>query len=148
MIQDQVDDLIAKGVEAAEKGYFHSAQVFLDQAAEHRNTPELQTYQAYCLARGQGLMHSAAKICHESIKREPHNSLHFLILGRILLMAGEKDKGIRAFRQGLKASPNPKIINELKMLGLRKPAIFKNLKRAHPLNRLIGRVFSSIGIRL
>ncbi|HEY5673850.1 MAG TPA: hypothetical protein VIR78_09105 [Malonomonas sp.] len=147
MIQDQVDDLISKGIEAAEMGYIHSAQAFLDQAAEHRNTPEVLTYQAYCLAKGHGRIHSAAKICQESIQREPHNSLHYLILGRILLMAEEKDKAIGAFRQGLKTSPNQKIIAELKMLGLRKPAVLKSLQRTHPLNRVLGRVFSSIGIR-
>lgn len=147
MSSDQLDELVEKGVEAAEKGYIHSAQVFLGQAAEHRNTPEINSYLAYCQARGQGRIHSAAKMCRESIKREPGKSLHYLILGRILLMAGEKNKAIKAFRRGLKASPNPKIIEELKMLGLRKPSILTNLKRNHPLNRVLGRVFSTIGFR-
>ncbi len=147
MSSEEMDLLTKKGIEAAEKGYIHSAQVFLGQVAEHRNTPELHTYLAYCQAKGQGRMHSAAKVCRESIKREPNNSLHYLILGRILLMAGEKGKAIDAFRQGLKTSPNQKIIDELKRLGLRKPAILKNLKRNHPINRVLGRVFSTIGIR-
>lgn len=147
MSSEELDILTQKGIDAAEKGYFHSAQVFLSQVAEQRNSPELQTYLAYCLAKGQGRMHSAAKICRESIKREPNNSLHYLILGRVLLMAGEKGKAITAFRQGLKTSPNQKIITELKKLGLRKPAILKNLKRNHPLNRVLGRVFSTIGFR-
>jgi uncharacterized protein HemY len=147
MSSEEMDLLTQKGIEAAEKGYFHSAQVFLGQVAEHRNTPELHTYLAYCQAKGQGRMHSAAKVCRESIKREPNNSLHYLILGRILLMAGEKGKAIDAFRQGLKTNPNPKIINELKKLGLRKPAIIKSLKRNHPINRMLGRVFSTIGLR-
>lgn len=147
MSSGEVDDLVRKGIEAAEKGYIHSAQVFLGQAAEHRNTPELHTYLAFCMARGQGRLHSAAKVCRESIKREPGNSLHFLILGRILLMAGEKEKAIDSFRQGLKTSPNPRIIEELKKLGLRKPAIIKSLARNHPLNRMLGKVFSTLGVR-
>ena len=147
MSSEEMDILTHKGIEAAEKGYIHSAQVFLGQVAEHRNTPELNTYLAYCLAKGQGRMHSAAKTCRESIKREPNNSLHYLILGRVLLMAGEKGRAIDAFRQGLKTSPNPKIIQELKKLGLRKPAVIKSLKRNHPINRMLGRVFSTIGFR-
>lgn len=147
MMQSQVDDLIAKGIDAAERGHIHSAQIFLEQAAEQRDTPVIRSYQAYCLAKEQGRVHTAVKICQESIRREPHNSLHFLILGRILLLAQRKSKAISTFRQGLQASPNPKIIAELKMLGLRKPAILKNLQRNHPLNRVLGRVFSSIGIR-
>ena len=147
MSPDQIDELLKKGIEAAEKGYIHSAQVFLGQVAEHRKTPEVKSYLAYCLAKGQGRMHSAAKICRESIKREPNNSLHYLILGRILLMSGEKSKAIESFRHGLKNGPNPKVIEELKKLGLRKPAILKSLKRNHPVNRALGRLFSTIGLR-
>jgi len=147
MSPNEVDDLVHKGIEAAEKGYIHSAQVFLGQAAEHRNTPELHTYLAFCAARGQGRLHSAAKVCRESIKREPNNSLHYLILGRILLMAGEKGKAIDAFRQGLKTSPNPRIIDELKKLGLRKASVIKSLTRNHPLNRMLGKMFNTFGVR-
>ncbi len=147
MSEEQIDELVQKGIEAAEKGYIHSAQVFLGQAAEQRNTPELHTYLAYCLARGQGRVSGAAKICRESIKREPNNSLHYLILGRICLMSGDKGNAIDAFRQGLKANPNPKIIAELKKLGLRKPAVIKSLKRNHPINRMLGKLFSLFGLR-
>ena len=70
-----------------------------------------------------------------------------IILGRILLMAKEKTRAIKTFRSGLRASPNQKIISELKLLGLRKPAVLKNLNRRHPLNLVLGRIFSGIGIR-
>ncbi len=147
MSPDQLDDLLQKGIEAAEKGYIHSAQVFLGQVTEHRDTPELHSYLAYCLAKGQGRMHSAAEACRESIKREPNNSLHYLILGRILLMSGDKRKTIETFRQGLKIGPNPLIITELKKLGLRRPAILKSLKRDHPFNRVLGKLLGSVGLR-
>jgi tetratricopeptide (TPR) repeat protein len=147
MSQNQIDDLMHKGIEAAEKGYFYSAQIFLDQVVEHRNTPEIHSYLAYCQAKSEGRIHSAAKICKESIKREPNNSLHYLILGRILLLSGNRGKAIDAFRQGLRSSPNPKIINELKKLGLRKPAVLKNLNRNHPINRTLGKIFNIIGFR-
>ena len=147
MSHEEIDSTLEKAIAAAEKGYIHSAQMLLNQAAEHRNTPELHTYLAYCLAKEEGRMSAAVKTCRESIKREPGNSLHYLILGRVLLMAGEKDKAVKSFRQGLKTSPNPKIIAELKKLGLRKPTVLKNLTRGHPLNRVLGRVFSTIGFR-
>jgi len=62
-------------------------------------------------------------------------------------MAGEKGRAIDSFRQGLRADPNPKIIEELKKLGLRKPAVLKSLKRNHPINRALGRLFSAVGLR-
>ncbi|MCP4199604.1 MAG: tetratricopeptide repeat protein [Proteobacteria bacterium] len=147
MSPEQIDELIEKGIEAAEKGYFHSAQVFLGQAAEHRSSPQLNTYLAFCMAKGQGRTAAAAKICRESIKREPKNPLHFLILGRILLLSGNKGKAIDTMRRGLKSSQDQRIIDELKKLGLRKPAVIKNLKRNHILNRICGKIFSIFGLR-
>lgn len=147
MSSEEIDKVIAQGIAAAEKGYIPSAQMLLGQAIKERNTPELHTYLAFCQAKGEGRLSAAIQTCRESIRREPNNSLHFLMLGRILLLAGEKDKAVKAFRQGLKTSPNPKIITELKTLGLRKPTIFKNLERSHPLNRYVGRLFSALGVR-
>lgn len=147
MHAEELDELLLKGIEAAEKGYIHSAQVFIGQVIDHRKTPEAKSYQAYCLAKGQGRLSAAIKICRESIKREPENSLHYLILGRILLLAGEKRKAINAFRKGLKIEPNPKIVEELKRLGLRRPAVIKSLDRNHPLNRILGKTLSRLGLR-
>ena len=147
MDHTQIDDSTLKGIAAAEEGDFSTAMIFLGRAAKFRNTPELHSYLAYCLAKEEGRIHSAAKVCRESIKRQPENSLHYLLLGRILLMAEEKTRAIKTFRSGLRASPNPKIISELKRLGLRKPAVLKNLNRSHPLNLVLGRIFSGIGIR-
>ena len=147
MTQEDIDETIRKGIASAERGDFHTAQILLNDASAQRNTPELHSYLAYCLANTEDRMSAAAKTCRESIKREPANSLHYLILGRILLLAGQKDRAVKTFRQGLKTSPNPKIMAELKQLGLRKPPIFQSLGRDHFINRMCGRIFSTIGLR-
>ena len=147
MDSEQLDQLLKKGIKAAEKGSITSAQVFLGQVAKQRKTPELQTYLAYCSAKGQGMIQAAINICRESIQRDPGNSLHYLILGRILLLAGEKQPAIESFRQGLRVSKNPLIIDELKKLGIRKPAVLTSLKRNHPLNRILGKFLCAIGYR-
>ncbi len=147
MNQDQLDELLQKGIEAAEKGYIHSAQVFLGQVADQHKTPLIHSYLAYCLAKGQGRMPAAAKICRESIKREPNNSIHYLLLGRILLLTEDKGKAIETFRRGLRAEQNQQIVAELQNLGVRKQAVLKSLKRNHPLNRALGKIFGIIGLR-
>jgi uncharacterized protein HemY len=143
----EIDELVRKGIHAAEAGDIHTAHYFLDQAAKHRNTPELRTYLAFCSARSHGSLQAAARACHDSIQREPGNSLHYLVLGRILVQAGEKNKAIKIFLRGLKAGPNPRIISELKKLGLRQPAVIGKLPRNHPLNRVLGKVLKRVGIR-
>ncbi len=147
MKTDDYQNLLNQGIAAAEQGQFPTAQAYLDQAAAIRRSPEVMSYLAYCLARGQRQLQDALKINREAIDREPGNSLHYLIMGRILLLAGRRDKAIMAFRQGLKASPNPKIINELKKLGLRKPPVFHSLDRGHILNRVSGKLLSRLGLR-
>ena len=144
---EQLDELFTKGRDAAEKGYIHSAQVFLDQVAGQRKDPELQSYLAYCLAKGEGRVQVAAQMCREALERQPHNSLHHLLLGRILMMAGHRDKAIETFRRGLRAQPNPQIMRELKGLGLRKPTVIKALERDHPLNKTLGKMLTRIGLR-
>jgi len=143
----EIDELVRKGIHAAETGDILSAHYFLEQAAQHRNTPELHTYLAFCQARRHGNLPAAARACHQSIQREPGNSLHYLVLGRILVQAGEKNKAITTFLRGLKAGPNPRIISELKKLGLRQPAVIGKLPRNHPLNRVLGKALKRVGIR-
>lgn len=144
---DQTDNLLKKGIEAAEKGYIHSAQVFLGQVVEERNSPELQSYLAYCQAKGQGQMDAAAKICREAIQRDPNNPTHYLILGRILLLSGDKARAIDAFRQGLKSGSDDRIVIEISKLGLRRPPVIRSLQRNHPLNRWLGKLLGRIGLR-
>jgi len=139
--------LLKKGISAAEKGSFETAQVYLDQAAAIRRTPVLISYQAYCLGCGQRRLQAAAKLCNEALKAEVSNPLHYLIMGRILTCSGQKEKAIAAYRQGLKVGPSPAIIRELKQMGMRKPVVFKSLDRDHLLNRTLGKLFSRIGLR-
>ncbi len=139
--------LLNKGIKAAETGQVTTAQAYLEQAANIHQSPEIMSYRAYCLAVGQKQLQAALALNRKALDLEPNNSLHFLIMGRILLFAGRRDKAIKAFRRGLKTSPNPKIIAELKKLGLRKEPVFKNLERNHFLNRYSGKLLSRCGFR-
>ena len=139
--------LLNKGVAAAEAGEFTTAQAYLEQAANIRQSPELLSYLAYCLALGQKQLQKALKLNRQALDQEPSNSLHFLIMGRILLYAGQRKKAIQTFRRGLRTSPNPKIIAELKKLGLRKDPVFKTLERSHILNRYSGKMLARLGLR-
>ena len=147
MESEQLNDLFNKGKEAVEKGYIPSAQVFFSQVAKQNSTPEVRSYLAYCLAKSQSRTQVAAKICTESIRREPDNPTHYLLLGRIHLIAGDKDKAIQVLRQGIKINNDPRILNEINRMGLRKPPVIESLKRNHPLNRFLGKILIRLGLR-
>lgn len=147
MNETEYEALVSRGIATAEAAEFSTAMIYLSQAAEHRKSPAVQSYLAYCLAKEKGQVRAAAKVCQEALSQDRSNSLHYLILGRLLLMTGDRPKAIKTFRFGLKASPNPLIIQELKKLGLRKPAVLQQLKRSNPINLLLGKALSSIGFR-
>ena len=139
--------LLSHGIAAAESGQMTTAQAYLEQAANIHQSPELMSYLAYSLALGQKQLQKALALNRKALDLEPNNSLHFLIMGRILLFAGHREKAIRAFRRGLRTSPNQKIIAELKKLGLRKTPVFESLDRGHFINRFSGKILSRLGIR-
>jgi tetratricopeptide (TPR) repeat protein len=144
---EELNELLNKGREAVEKGYIPSAQVFFSQIAEQHNTPEVRSYLAYCLAKSQGRTQAAAKTCIESIRREPDNPTHYLLLGRIHLLTDDKEKAVQALRQGANINKDQRILNELSKLGMRKAPVIKSLKRNHPVNRILGKIFAQSGLR-
>lgn len=135
------------GIEALEKGYIHSAQVFLHQWADQEDTPESRSYLAYCQAKSKGRVDEAISVCAASLKHEIDNPVLYLLLGRSHLLAGNKQEAIDIFRQGMGFASEPRIINELNRLGLRKPSVFKTLNRNHPANRIAGKLLSRFGWR-
>ncbi|MBW6508617.1 MAG: hypothetical protein K0A94_03630 [Desulfuromonadales bacterium] len=147
MQPNELNDLLNKGREAVEKGYIPSAQVFFSQVAEQHNIPEVRSYLAYCLAKSQGRTQVAAKTCIESIRREPDNPTHYLLLGRIHLLTDDKDKAVQVLRQGAKINKDPRLLNEINKMGLRKPPVMTGLKRNHPLNRFLGKLLARLGLR-
>ena len=144
---DNYDKLLNKGISAAETGSYDEAFIILNQAAEHIQSPTVKSYSAYCQAKSHGSLSAAADTCQKSIAKESHNSVHYLILGRIFLLAGKRGKAIKIFHMGLKVSPNPLIIKELKQLGKRNSPVIKALDRDHSLNHLLGKAFSTVGLR-
>ncbi len=144
---ESYDKLLNDGIKAAEVGSYAEALIVLNQAAEQIPSPIAKSYTAYCQANSDGRLSEAAIVCQESIAKERHNSVHYLILGRIFLLAGNRTKAIRTFRTGLKIDTNPLIIKELRQLGLRKEPIIEALDRGHPLNQFLGKTFAKMGLK-
>jgi tetratricopeptide (TPR) repeat protein len=150
MNTDHFDDILEQVVDAAENGSFQLASTFLSQAGQYVNSPLLQSYRAYCtagLTQDRRQQREAVIACQESIQRDPANSVHYLLQGRVLLLMGDRKNAVRVFKAGLKIAPNPKIIAEVKRIGIRKSEVFEKLDRNHPLNIYLGKLFSRLGLR-
>ena len=147
MYHDEAEQLVAKGLEALTNEHEYLALTCFEQAIRMEWGATACSCLAYCRAKLKGNYAEAILLARKALDAEPGNSLHYLNLGKVLLMAGQVVEGIGMLRQGLRHGENLDIIKELERLGVRKPPIFKNLPRSHPLNRYPGIVLSRLGVR-
>ncbi|MBD1401030.1 tetratricopeptide repeat protein [Pelovirga terrestris] len=150
MDTNNFEDILHQVTESAENGSYQLALTYLSQAGQYSNNPVLQSYRAYCtagLTADRRKLREALRLCQDSMQRESGNSTHYLLQGRILLLMGDRKNAIKVFQSGLKVAPNPKIIAEIKRIGMRKKSVFEKLDRDHPLNLYLGKLFSRLGLR-
>jgi tetratricopeptide (TPR) repeat protein len=147
MQERELNSLIRKGLAEIERGNTMLALIHFEEAAKLDDSPMVRSHLSFCLAKERRQMQKAVSLCNGALQEEPGNPVHYLNLGRIYLLAGQKSRAYQIWRRGLKIGRNPQIAAELKKLGLRKPPVLKSLDRDHPLNRHLGRLLQKIGLR-
>lgn len=147
MLDTDLGHLIRKGAVAIENGNTVLALVHFEDAARLEPTPTVLSYLAFCLASERQQMQKAVTMCAGALKEEPNNPVHYLNLGRIYLVAGQKQRAIQAWRKGLKLGRNPQLLAALKQQGMRRPPVLPSLGREHPLNKYLGILLKKVGMR-
>lgn len=138
MADAEAERLFEKGLEALATGNTLSALSCFEKALQIEDRPEYSSHFAFCAAKERGQVQLAVTLCEKAIVREKENSVHYLNLGRIYLIAGRKADAIRVFRSGLEIEADRDIIEELNRLGTRKPPALPFLKRSNPINKYLG----------
>lgn len=147
MAGTNVEQLIAKGIRAANSGKTALALECFEEAVKLRSTPANWSYLAFCLAKERRQFDHAVQLCQEAIRKDPHSSDHYLNLGRVHLLSGRTNEAIHVFRQGLLYGANAHIEAELRKIGLRKPPVVSFLKRDHPINKYLGIFLKKLRLR-
>ena len=147
MYREEAEQLIAKGREALANEHEYLALTCFEQSIRMDWSPVACSSLAYCRAKLKGNYREAILLARKALDVDPENPIHYGNLGRILLLAGEVVEGIGMLRQGLRHGEDIDIVKELEKLGIRKPPIFKNLPRHHPLNKYPGLLLSRLGMR-
>lgn len=137
----------AKGLTALQHNHLYLALNCFEQAMLLERTPECCSYMAYCIAKARNNYDEATMLAREALAKEPTNSLHYLHLGRILLMARKRQEALEVYRNGIPYDSSGDIIIELERLGRRSPPVFSRLHRDHPLNKYSGLALSRLGLR-
>ena len=144
---NEAEKLFTKGVEAIKNGNMVSALVYFEKATQLDNNPTNRSYLAFCIARERGQFKKAISLCEEALKEEPENPVHYLNLGRVYILTGQKTEAMRILREGLTYEENREIVDELVGLGMRKPPVIPLLNRRNPLNKYLGIVLARLGLR-
>jgi tetratricopeptide (TPR) repeat protein len=110
-------------------------------------TPEMISLMGYSLAKQSGQLKEGIKLCKKAISLNPNQAEHYLNLGRIYLLANRRELAIRTFKTGLGIRKDPRIVKELKSLGIRKTPLLESLSREHPINIVAGKVFTLLKLR-
>jgi tetratricopeptide (TPR) repeat protein len=147
MPSTEPDKLFSRGLNALNNKDHLSALVFFEKAFLHENNPTYCSYFAFCLAKERGQYKKAIALCKEAMEMEPDNPVHYLNLGKIHGLLGDKTEALQIFRQGLGHQANPQISAELDKLGARKPPVITFWKRENPLNKYLGFILKKLGLR-
>jgi tetratricopeptide (TPR) repeat protein len=115
-----------------------------DETYEHAGTasgtPQMLSLMGYCVVSDSGQIKQGIAMCERAIMNDPNNSEHYLNLGRIYILAGDKRRAIQVFKRGLKIRKDPRIVKELQQLGVRRTPPIGILPREHILNKVAGKM--------
>ena len=134
----KAEELYTMGMEALRSGNTSAALEILEKAVGLERTPLVCSSLALCLAKEKLDFKRAISLCREAIKKDPKNSIHFLNLGKIHILAGQKKDALRILNMGLRYEENREIIAELQKFGRRRPPVIPFLERSNPLNKYLG----------
>lgn len=137
----------ARGCAALDEGNSVAALAFLEKALALNDNPSWYSFLGYCIAKERGQFKKGTDLCQAAILHEPDNPVHYLHLGKVHLLAKQKQEALRVFREGMGVGGDEKIQQELERLGMRRPVVFPFLGRRHPLNRYLGQFLVRMGLR-
>jgi len=138
---------IKSGIEALNDDNAILALSFFERAHAMYRNPISCSFLAYCMAKTGEETNKALLLCRDAIREEADNPVHYLNLGRIYLLEGNKKDAIKAFQDGLTLGENPEIRDELDKLGSRKKPLMPLLERKNPINKYLGIVLKKLGLR-
>ena len=119
----------------------------LEKALKLQDNPSWYSYLGYCIAKQRGQINKGIDLCLSSLELEREEPVHYLNLGNIHLVSGNKSEALRVFREGMVRGNHKEIQRRLDEIGMRKSPVFKSLPRNNPVNRYLGILLSKLGLR-
>jgi len=142
------DRSFARGLRALDEGktlvalaFFEASLKLHDSAPSPARRERYSSYYGYCLAAALGRTREGLAICRKAAQGEFFSPDILLNLARVHLLAGQRREAWETLLQGLSLDPEHEALRtEVKRMGIRKPRAIPFLDRAHPLNKVAGRI--------
>jgi tetratricopeptide (TPR) repeat protein len=130
-----------------EEGNVLAALACLEKALKLHDDIRWHSCLGYCIAKERGHVTRALELCHTALEQDPDNEEHYLYLGKVYLVAGNKVDALKVLRQGMQKEANPEIAALLAAIGSRKPSVLSAFSRDNLLNKWLGYVLNRLGLR-
>ena len=137
----------ARGTAELSEGNALAALAHFEKAVQVDPQPRYLSYLGYCIALQRGQVQKGIGLCRQSMEEEPGIADHYLNLGRILILAGNKVEALDVLRKGIAVAPHPEIASLLETIGTRKPPVIGFLGRDNVLNKHLGILLARLGMR-
>lgn len=124
-----------------------AALACLERALSIRDDPFWHSRLGFCIAKQRGHLTRAFELCNSAIEHDPGNSLHYLYLGKVYLVAGNKFEALQSFRNGMRLGGSPELEEVLDVIGARKPPVITFVSRDNILNKYLGIILGRFGFR-
>jgi tetratricopeptide (TPR) repeat protein len=130
-----------------DEGNVLAALACLEKAMKISDDPRWHSCLGFCIAKERGHITRGLELCRTAIEQDPENAVHYLYLGKVHLVAGNKVDALKVLRQGMQKEASPEIAAQLASIGMRKSPIISALSRDNLLNKLLGFILNRLGLR-
>ncbi len=140
---------LVDGDAAAAADHFQSAILIELQRGVRRPQMRYLSYYGLSRAQAQGATPQAIQACETAARRDFFNPDLLLNLGKVYLLAGKTTKAMATFHRGLELAPRHKgLLAEHAKLDRREKPPLSIVSRAHPLNKILGKLRWSLRARV
>jgi dihydrofolate reductase len=142
-----VQELRQKGLEAMQRQLYFLGRRCFEQALSLAETAENSSDLAFCLAKSGGDLDVALRLAEDAVLLDPESPRFYLNLGRVQILAGEREAGVNTLRKGIQVGGGEEFLAELAQYDERTPPPIPSLSRTHPLNHYLGKFLHSLGLK-
>jgi predicted Zn-dependent protease len=144
---EEGEKVFARALEALAAGETPAALALLERAFKLQDNPAWLSYLGYCIAKERGQVKKGSELCHEALKAQPDNPVHYLNLAKVQVIAGQKSAALESLRKGMALGGTAETAALLGRLGTRKPPVLPFLSRDHFLNKYLGMILHRLRLR-